>query len=332
MSGRVSRKEFAYDDFAPSHNLRALIQSSQQRRSVDCGDRRRIEKQKNKKNQFNSSDPRRGSDGSQPSKLLSINDDFVPPSSLKKKAPPNANRKQEMTAEAAKEIDAKKPIEGGIEEETEEQQPDEPLFHIWGVNDFLTDDKRTDGQTQPNSDRKQTNASVATESSDLCGTSFEIISPPSPKTPTEEQPFANPMDRLRKRTELEIKESGSASVTAPPLTSLGFYGFPHRRSVSADGKKIGENKYCRAFAEPRLHASEPLWVPTFQNRPDIMSQFAPYDERLNNNSPDDWSVWEVLRTGYPGSCSWLSSAIENRHKEKKRKGELERWKHFIAAH
>ena len=182
---------------------------------------------------------------SQPSKLLSINDDFVPPSLLKKKAPPNGNRKQEMTAEETKETDAKKPIEGGIEEETEEQQPDEPLFHIWGVNDFLTDDKRTDGQTQPNSDRKQTNASVATESSDLCGTSFEIISPPSPKTPTEEQPFANPMDRLRKRTELEIKESGSASVTAPPLTSLGFYGFPHRRSVSADGKKIGENKYCR---------------------------------------------------------------------------------------
>jgi len=95
---------------------------------------------------------------------------------------------------------------------------------------------------------------------------------------------------------------------------------------------MSENKYCRDLSEPRLHVSEPLWVPTFQNRTDVMSQFAPYDDKLNTNGPDDWSVWEVLRTGYPGTCSWISSAIENRHKEKKRKGELERWKHFIAAH
>ena len=39
----------------------------------------------------------------------------------------------------------------------------------------------------------------------------------------------------------------------------------------------------RSYAEPRVHVSEPLWVPTFQNSDDVMSQFAPYDERINND-------------------------------------------------
>ena len=45
-----------------------------------------------------------------------------------------------------------------------------------------------------------------------------------------------------------------------------------------------------SFAEPRLHIFEPLWTPTIQNRCDIVSQFAPYDERLNNASKNQFDM------------------------------------------
>ena len=67
----------------------------------------------------------------------------------------------------------------------------------------------------------------------------------SPQTPTEEQPFPNPMERLRKRTELKIKDSFATSPPTSGRSTSPFYGFPHRRSVVIDGRKCGKNKWCR---------------------------------------------------------------------------------------
>jgi len=340
MRGKIGHKsDMAYDDFAPSQNLRALIQSSQQRRSIDVGDRRRIERVKNKNNRNGVADLRRGSDGSQPSKQLSINGEFwsLPKMASSPDIAVEGHRKTQ-TPQEIREFEERKGQEGSLAELDacqEVQEKNEPLFHIRGVNDSSTDQLETDERTchHYSDNFEQKDAAPVSGVGAICEGSYEFVAPPSPKTPTEENPFANPMERLRKRTELGIKESGSlAADPASSAVSKGFYGFPHRRGIVVDGKKMSDNKYCRDLTEPRLHASEPLWVPTFQNRTDVMSQFAPYDDKLNNNGPDDWSVWEVLRTGYPGTYSWISSAIESRHKEKKRRGELERWKHFIAAH
>ena len=135
----------------------------------------------------------------------------------------------------------------GEDAQREEQEESKPLFHIRGIGDSSADQRETDGRTD-RYQAEQKNKDPISAASDLCEGSYELVAPPSPKTPTEEQPFVNPMERLRKRTEAGIKESGSLAANSSALTatSQGFYGFPHRRSVvHVDGKKMSENKYCR---------------------------------------------------------------------------------------
>jgi len=258
----------AFDEFTPSHNLRTLIHSSQLRRSIDAGDRRKLEKQKDKSNRRERGDDcgrPQIEDDSQLVKVWSINDD---------------DDQHHLSENHSIQSD-----DSGIENHS-------PSSAINGHRQTHTDRTNLLNQ-QKSSDTKP---------SDLTPSSQEANILPSPRTPTEEQPFADPMERLRRRTELEIKESFSTSgPTSAGMSSsssspnMSFYGFPHSRSIVIDGKRRGENKWRRSYAEPRLHVSEPLWVPTFQNRSDVMSQFAPYDERLNNNGSEDWSVWEVDR-------------------------------------
>jgi len=303
----------AFDEFTPSHNLRTLIYSSQQRRSIDSGDRRKG-KQKNQSNRRAS-----GEDSERPSvvneqrqtgQVWSIKDEDPSPNNLTEQ---HATENSTVSGDWENVENRNNAIS--------DQRQGETLSNVHDNTVEQTQQKNTDSGP-----------------SDLVPQSREIDIPKSPRTPTEEQPFANPMDRLRKRTETEIKESFS---TSPPASSnlsspstMCFYGFPHRRTVVVDGRRRGENKWCRSYAEPRVHASEPLWVPTFQNRDDIMSQFAPYDEHLNNDGSEDWNVWEVLRlrSGYPSARSWFDSALVTRQKQKKKRGEMERWKNFIEAH
>ena len=113
----------------------------------------------------------------------------------------------------------------------------EPLFHICGVSNSPLITRRTDGPTDARSHELQQKDN-GTSSSESCRDKIEGSTECSDRMPTKEQRFVNPMERLRRRTELEIKESGYVSETASsPSSSMNCYGFPHKRS--------GEQKYCR---------------------------------------------------------------------------------------
>lgn len=125
--------------------------------------------------------------------------------------------------------------------------------------------------------------------------------------------MSDPISALMKRTETDIKEGRQQSLYGAPhhrrSLDVGQLG-QHRRSVDQLRHHNGNKslKLCsfRSLRELRLHNGEPAWLPTFKNRVDVLSQFAPYDDNLNTEGYEDRSIsmWEILRFGWSPASGW----------------------------